>query len=161
MTNCSNPRPWHNTCRCREGDGFDASTTPHHSCTYCYFVRSAILIERLGLMLKTGATYKSLPWRLLGISDKSRTINMLVVAMQYGQDLRYLGWVTGPAQGAWVWSFVVARIAIKLKYRISHHRYMQIQVVLNSTKRQFSILVFEKNSKKMHLAGWNKSCTSK
>ncbi len=28
-----------------------------------------------------------------------------------------MGWFFDPAQGAWVWSFVVTRLAIKLKYR--------------------------------------------
>ncbi len=63
---------------------------------------------------KTNAT---LYYAQLGISDKGLTIKGLIVC--YVVLLGYMKgiWVLGHAQGAQVWSLVVARMAFYLKYR--------------------------------------------
>ena len=70
------------------------------SCTYCFYVRCVKLKVRVGRMPwpQRGAIHYH---ALLGLQDKSRAMR----------------WVCEPAQGAWVVSVVVVRMAIELKYR--------------------------------------------
>ena len=72
------------------------------SCTFCYYVRCVTLMVRVGGMhlCKTGTTHNHAQ---LWLTDKSRAIKGLVIL--------------GHAQSACVWSLVVVRMAIKLKYR--------------------------------------------
>ena len=53
----------------------------------------------------------------LGLLVKDHDVKGLVVCYLVWLGSRFMGWVFGPAQGARVWSFVVVRMAIELKYR--------------------------------------------
>ncbi len=81
---------------------------------YCNFYSYLILVKKgacLGPKLVQHITMHRYNFQIKVVQSQD-----WLFTMKFSQDLGSMGWVFGPAHGAWVWSLVMVRIVIKLKY---------------------------------------------